>query len=366
MFVARSDLPARRSALSKSSAAVLTLVHGAMDRDLVGKLRYTLSEVAQKAGVPAERARRLWTAMGFTSGDAREVMYSKADAQAMRLIASLADSGFINRELEAPLTRALFQTFARMAEWQVSLIDAYLVEGFSAVSANGEPVSEDAALATVRQLLPAIEELQALAWRRHLAAATRRALAEHSTEGTTRTLVVGFADMVGYTSLSRRISIGELGALLEKFESVLTDAVTARGGWVVKNLGDEVMFACEDPADAARIGLEMQSAARLSKVLPAVRVGMAMGPALVRFGDLYGPVVNIAARLTSVAEPGTVLVDEELAAAVREDLELDVKGKRANRVRGYRRLKGFHLRWRGQGRTLAGLTLPEFGKLTGQ
>ena len=48
-----------------------------------------------------------------------------------------------------------------------------------------------------------------------------------------------------------------------------------------------------------------------------MRAGLPAGRVLTRFGDVSGPVVNLAARLTSLARPGTALVGAELAAALR-------------------------------------------------
>ena len=82
-------------------------------------------------------------------------------------------------------------------------------------------------------------------------------------------------------------------------------------------VGDEVLFVTGQPADAAEIALRLTSPDRDRRGLPALRVGMAAGRVLTRFGDVYGPVVNLAARLTSLARPGTALVGAELAAALR-------------------------------------------------
>jgi adenylate cyclase len=72
----------------------------------------------------------------------------------------------------------------------------------------------------------------------------------------------------------------------------------------------------------------------------ALRVGLALGEVLPRYGDVYGPVVNIASRLTSEAYPGTVLVDEDLTDALRAtDLDLDIRAVPQIHVRGYRHLR---------------------------
>jgi adenylate cyclase len=46
---------------------------------------------------------------------------------------------------------------------------------------------------------------------------------------------------------------------------------------------------------------------------------MALGPVLAREGDLYGPVVNLASRITAIALPGSVVLGPDLAAALEGD-----------------------------------------------
>ena len=69
-----------------------------------------------------------------------------------------------------------------------------------------------------------------------------------------------------------------------------------------------------------------------------MRIGMAFGHVLRRFGDVYGPVVNVASRLTSAAKPGTVLVDRELATVLAEEATMRLRRRRPISVRGYDRL----------------------------
>ena len=71
---------------------------------------------------------------------------------------------------------------------------------------------------------------------------------------------------------------------------------------------------------------------------------MASGRILSRFGDVYGSVVNLAARLTSVARPGTILVDRELASELAEEKAYELRVRRPVTVRGYNRLRPAALR----------------------
>jgi len=324
-----------------------------LERTLLGgRRRFDRYQAAEEAGVPLERAKRLWVAMGFAeSDDSDAVMYTRGDVQALRTIGRLVDEGVITPEMEISVTRALGQSLSRLAEWQVGLMTNFIGARLGEAVADtpeDSAVDVDAVSAEVsgmvKGLLPTIEALQAYVWRRHLAANAGRALFGPGEHVARQRLVVGFADIVGYTSLTRQLGIEELDNLIERFESTAMDVIAEGHGWVVKTVGDEVMFAVQEPTDAARIALELQDRVIADEVLPGIRVGMAAGDVLVRFGDAFGSVVNIAARLTSVAKPDTILLDTEMAEVIKDAPEFRVKPMRTVRVRGLHRLHPYTLR----------------------
>ena len=65
---------------------------------------------------------------------------------------------------------------------------------------------------------------------------------------------------------------------------------------------------------------------------------------LTRLGDVFSPVVNLASRLTSLARPGTLLVDRELAHQLRELPGYKVRPLRRVSVRGYDHLQPWLVR----------------------
>jgi len=113
----------------------------------------------------------------------------------------------------------------------------------------------------------------------------------------------------------------ELAAVVDQFERLTFDVITAHGGRVVKMIGDEVMFSVDSPRAAAEIALALVEGGRRDDQVSDLRVGLAYGPLIEREGDLYGPVVNLASRITAIAFPGTVLVD----AGLREQLAGDAR-----------------------------------------
>jgi adenylate cyclase len=154
-----------------------------------------------------------------------------------------------------------------------------------------------------------VERLLVHLLRRQLAAAIcRRASIHQRPDGATH--AVGFADLVGFTALSQRLPTGDLSRLIVDFERAAHDITTTAGGWIVKTIGDEVMFAATDPMSAAAIALGL--AGDMPDELPPLRVAVAWGPVLAREGDCFGPTVNRAARLVSAAQPGQALVDDHL------------------------------------------------------
>ncbi|MEU7630954.1 adenylate/guanylate cyclase domain-containing protein [Nocardia sp. NPDC049220] len=325
----------------ENSALVQSVVESCL---LDGPRRYNRAEVAERTGTTEALTRRLWTALGFPSNvDEEAIDYTDADIAAVGNFQRMNVFSSADKRQQAATARTLGQGMARLAEWQVDVLLAEVAERIAESEPDADPA--ETVRAATEGAIATLEQLNTYAWRRHLAAAVSRSLDPATTVGeSVRELAVGFADMVGYTRLTRHLHPDELSMLLEAFESTTTAAITENGGWVVKNVGDEVMFAATNAADAARIALAIQESTMMVGGNPELRVALAYGPVLQRFGDLYGSVVNIASRLTGVARPGTVLIDDIAADALADDAEFSVKNLRSVRVRGFTRLRPHVLR----------------------
>jgi adenylate cyclase len=130
-------------------------------------------------------------------------------------------------------------------------------------------------------------------------------------------LAVGFADVCGFTTLSRFVDLPHLGLVVQSFEDACADALGDRAE-IVKPVGDGVLYALPSTDDAVDVAVRIVAAARECPLLPPLRVGLAFGSVLVRRHDCFGPVVNLASRLVAAAPPGTVVVSEAAHDAARE------------------------------------------------
>jgi adenylate cyclase len=272
----------------------------------------TREAVAEAAGVSLEHARRLWRALGFPdAGDA--AAFTDVDAQALSTLAGAVDSGAIDFDIAVRLTRAVGQTMARLADWQVATLTARVEALEAGDQATGSRIGSAVRLA--EQVVAPFEELLVYSWRRHLAQAVARveALGANEADLHTTEVTVGFADLVSFTALSNEMDEDRIGDMVEIFESRCADVVAARHGRIIKTLGDSVLFVSEDPVRAMRIALSIVEVIGRDHRLPDVRIGLATGSVILQLGDVFGPPVNMAARLTGVARRNRVITDRATA-----------------------------------------------------
>ena len=275
---------------------------------LGGPPTLTQGEVAERADVPLELAQELWRQLGFAHNTDDAVAFADSDVEALRLTADLLRMGILGPESQAALVRTWGRSFARLAEWQVSLLAGLAVAG-------PDPEMRLAELAA--GVLPRVEALQSYVWRRHLSSAASRLLTTGSPSNPERTMAVCFVDIVGYTTRSKSLEEDALVEWIEGFEQIATGTVVDHGGRVIKTIGDEILFTTDDTSAAAEIALALtERGLDEDDPFPAVRAGIAYGLVVNRLGDVFGPTVNIAARLTSVARPGTVVLDHGAYAAL--------------------------------------------------
>jgi adenylate cyclase len=310
--------------------------HRRVDEALLGeRARYRKDEVARAAGVDLARADRIWQAMGFAPVDDSAEAFTDTDIAALRTLIGLVDAEVIPPELETSVVRAMAQSLSRLAEWEVGILKSLLGSGFAA---DPETTAQFAGAIT-----PVLAKVQEHVWRRHLVAAAEREYGEKE-GGDERTQVVGFADIVGYTRLIRNFTEIELAGLLDEFEDIATGVIGQHHGRIIKTVGDEVLFVADSAVDGAEIALALNERVAHSDRLPPLRIGVARGPVLARFGDVYGSTVNVASRLTSVARPASVLVDRDLAAALRGHLRYHLLPLGPRKVQGFRGLLAWALR----------------------
>jgi adenylate cyclase len=295
---------------------------------LPGPPRYDQAELAARAGVPLDLARRLWRALGFTDLPAGERAFGDADVEALRRVSSYLQAGLVDERRLVQLTRAVGSAMARIAEAQTTALQER--QGLAGL----EPEEAlERAIELIGYLRADWEVLLPYVHLRQLQAAAKRAVAVLGRRGATVPAAVGFADLVGFTALSRRLEPGELADVVDRFEAIAFDTAGALGARVVKMIGDEVMFVAQEPSSAVDVGLALVAA--YGRGLPSkVRVGVAFGEVLPHGGDYFGPPVNLASRIVDVAHAGSVVVCDQVRAGAADDPRFTWRPIRPRRLKG--------------------------------
>lgn len=303
-----------------------------LERAILGEEpRFTAAEVSGgEAGL--EQSSRLWRALGFPEYGGSDLAFTRGDAEALTLLHKVVDDGIVDFETALNLVRAVGQTMSRLADWELATLTPLLEEQ---LDESGSGLA--AAVAMVGAFNEPFEKLLVYAWRRHLAAASGRIEALSATdeeEVKTTEVTVGFADLVSFTALSNEIGEERIGDLVEIFESRCHDVVSTHHGRVIKSLGDSVLFIVDDAVRAIEIAEKIIAVIGRDPRMPDVRVGLASGPVALRMGDVFGPAVNMASRLTTVARRNRVIIDAATAALLPSD-EFETRRMPARPLRGF-------------------------------
>ncbi len=207
-------------------------------------------------------------------------------------------------------------------------------------------------------------------------------------EGERRTVTILFSDIVGFTSISEKLDPETVYNIIDASVSAFRDEIYAHEGTLDKFMGDGVMalFGApvmheDDPIRAVRCALGMQSALKRINdemvtrhgITLQMRIGLNLGTVVVADigADLrmnytaLGDTVNVASRLQSVAEPGTILVSHAVYEQTRAQFDyaelgsIRVKGRvepvEIYQVTGMKRDSG-------RARGIPGLAAPMVGR----
>ena len=293
---------------------------------------YTASQVAASIGWPEDTTRRFFRALGFPDAG-EEGSYSEADLAVLSAVSKAVVDSELDLGGAVRMARAIGQNVARLSDWQVAAIASRAEQVTDSVeqgerSTTAQQIGEDVG--------DAFEAVLVHSWRRHLNAALTRLdvdaeVGEHD-PGTRVT--AGFADLVNFSALSNEMDTNRLGELVEIFEARCGDVVASQEGRMIKTLGDSVLFVHDDPERALDIASGLIEVIGQDSRLPDVRIGLATGPIVTRLGDVFGPPVNLAARLTALARRNRILVDDATVEGLRAD-SYEARRLTARPVRGF-------------------------------
>jgi adenylate cyclase len=297
--------------------------------------RFTSREIAEISGGDLDLLQRASAALGLPYPDPDERSLTEADLEAARRVKAFLDAGLPEDGI-IQVARAIGMGTARIAEANRELIRRTLMQ-------PGD-TERDLALrfaAAAEQMLPIFEPALIYAQRAHLLEQIRRdvigtADLASGEFGATSELSVCFADLVGFTKLGEEIAPEELGLVAGRLEEMAT-VVAEPPVRLVKTIGDAAMLVAPEATPMTDAALRLVEASEQEgEEFPRLRAGVARGHALAQTGDYYGRPVNLASRITAIAKPGSVLVDEPTKRAAPDAFDYSFAGER--------RLKGFETR----------------------
>ena len=137
------------------------------------------------------------------------------------------------------------------------------------------------------------------------------------------------ADVVGYARLMGDDETGTLARLKALHKELMQPQIRARGGRVVKIMGDGLLAEFPSAVEGVLCAVDIQrdiarrEAAQSDERRIALRIGINLGDVIVEGADIYGDGVNVAARLESLAEPGGLCISGQIFDTIDGKLDAD-------------------------------------------
>ena len=288
--------------------------------------RYTITEVADRAGIDSELLIRNRQALGLPipSPDAQ---VGTEDLDTAKRLRALLDAGLPAQGI-VENSRVLGLAASQIAAAATALVgEAMLKPGDTELEAAHRYL--EAARTLQPMLGPAVVYALNLHVREQLrqAAVGTAQLASGRIAGS-REVTACFADLVDFTRLGQSLDMESLGLVTTRLGE-LAGEVAEPPVRLVKMIGDAVMLVSPENDSLLDAALALvEAAASEGGEFPELRAGLARGDAVARGGDWYGHPINLASRITDFAYPGSVLCSAEVRDAAGEGFRWSFAGER--------------------------------------
>lgn len=120
------------------------------------------------------------------------------------------------------------------------------------------------------------------------------------------------ADVVGYSKLMGNDETGTLSTLSDIFENLINPMIEGHNGRVVKLMGDGILAEFGSVVDSVACAIEWQKIISAENGEFQFRIGINLGDIVFQDNDIFGNGVIVAARLERLADPGGILVSDDI------------------------------------------------------
>lgn len=297
-----------------------------VERALGGEPLYDAKQVAELADIDLELFLDLRRALGLAQPALEQKAYSEYDVKVMRSVRANMAMG-ISLEGIREINRVLGAGLSQLA----ATVERQILTTFLSPDDDEYDIAvryAEIARMTSPEFGFVLQHLMNL----HLREASRADVLGNIETidllSDTREIAVCFADLVGFTSLGEQVRADELGHIAERLNAITLEIVEPPVR-LVKTIGDAVMLVSPDSDSLIDTALTLIAAVENEpEGFPMLSAGVAVGEAIMRGGDVYGPPVNYASRLCDVARPGSVVTTGELHERYEEAYDWTEVGKR--------------------------------------
>ncbi|WP_242491761.1 adenylate/guanylate cyclase domain-containing protein [Actinomyces minihominis] len=320
-------------------------------RDLLlgGEPTLTANDFAERSGISLEEVHTYLLEMGFAPSEHDQVSFTERDYEVFENWFSATLRAKLAPNTAASLARAQAHLTDRLALWEIEA----LVEGVERRLGLDDTSARVVAIDEMQQMVQPLEEQMVYAWRRRMYSLIERMTREIAARGTDHSKrrfplsrSFGFVDMSSYTHTASVMG-ADLVGLVERFEYLCRTVVTSAGGRVVKMIGDSVFFIADDLETGLEVVTSLIDSLKMAEGILPVRASFIQGDVFSRSGDVFGPSVNLAARLVDIAPRWSILTDAKTATAIDSSSvrsEYEIQEFPSTELRGLGRVSPYRLR----------------------
>lgn len=314
----------------------LALLDETIDEKILGPLKYNVPELIEATGWSPEELAELFLWSGTPVGDPEARLYSQGDLDGLKELKDLAVREDLSNQSVGTLARSISFSMERLALTQVeNIVHELTLQGRTDTAAR--IVAAEIAPEQGEVLLGQIAAL----WRRNFAGAVHRlttgAILHRGVSDDDRQFplicAVGYVRIADFTEITAGFDVDAYADFVQRFNNSAADIINAANGRIIKLMGDLAVWVTANAEASAEIALSLSQLSNTG--FPGhLQCSITWCRVMSIHGDIFGPGVNLAAKLCEAVPADGVYIDDEAAAQLSRHSQFSITAAPTFEIKG--------------------------------